>query len=129
MEAAPPLACERATHARLHLFHGAVPIDPAFGVELHLVRGLFRLHCLDDVAQPAHSQHLLQRWVLGRRRVVGTQIGEGGAADPDRIDPGMAVEAAILDRQDGVDQIIRQIVEIDRLAIAGAAPGDERLWR
>ena len=52
---------------------------------------------------------------LGTRDVV-----QRGAADPARVDPVMLVKPAVLDRDDGLGQIGRQLVGLDRLAVIDA---------
>ncbi len=92
--------------------------------------------------QPDRQHHFLQlapdRALLGQEQVLGELLGEGraalrdaamqhvgghGAHEPDRIDAEMAVEAAVLDGDEGTRQIGRQVLESDGGAVHFAAGG------
>ena len=95
--------------------------------------------------EPERQHHFLQlapeRALLGEEQVLGELLRDGRAAlrdaamqhvgrkrarEPDRIDAEVAVEAAILDRDEGARQIGRQLLERDGGAVHLAA-GRERL--
>ena len=69
--------------------------------------------------------------LLGERRAaLGEaamgQVAEDSARNADRIDAEMVVEAPVLDRHEGLGQIGRQLLEVDRAAAGLAAVGEER---
>ncbi len=57
--------------------------------------------------------------MLGQRAAAlhgstGANVGDHGARDTAQVDAGMIVEAAIFDRQQAPDQVIRQIAALDQ---------------
>ena len=54
------------------------------------------------------------------------EVTEHGAADADRVDAEMLVEAPVLDRHEGLGQIGRQLAQMHRRAAGVAAIGQER---
>ena len=91
--------------------------------------------------RPARSQHQLlefprQRAVLGQEQVLGKLLGDGratlrdaamhqvgdrGAGDAQRIDAVVRIEAAILDGDEGLRHVARQLTERHRGAAHVAA--------
>ena len=107
-----------------------------------LVLGIFAL-------EPERENRFLNlarnRAFLGQEEIFGELLGQGrtalhaaaagdvadhGAADADRIDAQMRIEAAVLDGDEGLRRIGRKVREPDRRAAGVAAIGEKRRrWR
>ena len=127
-----------ALRRRLDAVGAGAEID-AVEIELEdLVLGVFALEPerQDRLLDLARGGALLgQEEVLGellgqRRAALGDaargQVAEDSARDADRIDAEMVVEAPVLDRDEGLGQIGRQLLDVDRAAAGLAAVGEER---
>src|SRR6266853_5629208 len=74
-------------------------------------------------SEEEHFGELLGDCAAALNDVPSTEIGHGGAHQADRVDPEMAVEAAVLGRDDRLRQIGRHLLQGQRLAEQSAEIG------
>ena len=117
----PGRLAEIALGGRLHAVSARTEID-AVEIKLEnlrLAEFVLEPERQDDLLQLAPEGALLgEKQIFGKllgdgraalRNVASQHIGNGGANKPDWIDPEMAVETAVLDRNEGLRQIGREL--------------------
>ena len=80
-----------------------------------------------SVRSPDRKLVLASCWVIVLppwRTPPPLHVGDKRAADPARVDPPVAAEAAVLDRDEGVGGVRLELGDLDRRFLDRAAPGD-----
>jgi hypothetical protein len=120
---------ERAAVAEVHLvqvqLEDLILGQPALRDHRHELFAQLARHALLGREQQVLHELLRQRAPAHEVRLVAFEVRDHRRRGSDEVDPGVVVEAAILDREDGVAHVLRDLLQ-RHLAPLLAARGDER---